>query len=80
MDRYIIIKSFIKNEENWDGKGFSHYPAKIYQSFSDASGALESYWFNDYCQRNGADTRTLKMIFLSEYQKNKLLKNREITF
>lgn len=38
----FIIKS--KNL-NWDGKGFSVYPAKIYPDFEEAAAAISAYHF-----------------------------------
>ena len=36
----------IKSENlNWDGKGFSVYPAKIYLDFEEAAAAISSYYF-----------------------------------
>ena len=67
----VIIKSFVKNEENWSGKEFSNNPAKLYASFNDAAGALDCYWFNEWVPEK--DVRPIKIIHLQECQKNKLL-------
>lgn len=71
MDIYYIIKSNVKNEEYWGGKGFCAGPAKIYYSFEDLCNAINGHWFNRF---NYLDDRVIKIISLSEKKKDKLLK------
>jgi hypothetical protein len=63
---YFIIKSNVKGQENWSGKGFSNLVPKVYHSFESVSDALSGYWFNEFAQ---SDTRVIKIVQISEYQK-----------
>lgn len=73
----FIIKSYVKGEENWSGKEFSTYPAKMYFSYEDATEAIARYWYgNDGINR--PDGRLIMIVPLGEIRKNILLKEKSI--
>lgn len=74
MQQNIIIKSKVKNQANWEGKGFNDSPAKLYFSFTDASDALQSYWFHEGI----ADNRRIEFVILSDEDMNMLLYDKKI--